>query len=436
MSLILLFAFILSLGVHANEGTHTSELDNSGIIDVREPIPASKNLSPYAECALLLLHDVRESTLKTDEGKITKTVDLFIHVLEDQMLSYTFDDIDLDIFFNPNSQHADSLSFTKERSQFRKELWKANGLPLVWSEIDLSFDSIAIDGETAEVLVREVLQYILDTEIRQISSVQLNYEITLSKLNDVWMIDRVTTDDEITRFFDKESIGASIERLKAGTPIVIRTSAPPRRQYSVDSLDSGWEYITLNTSRFREYALEYSSNTTGSSSYNPLFFDCSDYGGDCQNFASQCLWYGFGGNNTASDIAARRWPMISSGPRAWFLQGTTFNCDSAHAWISVEAFKTYAAAGGYHIAGPDGYVFDGVAYAQVGDIIQVDYTSDGVFDHSYVVTAVSGTEGSRGLQNISVCAHTTNRNSVLLSNIPYSSASFRTLRVDATWKES
>jgi hypothetical protein len=45
------------------------------------------------------------------------------------------------------------------------------------------------------------------------------------------------------------------------------------------------------------YALMYSYNRTGSNDdstyYNKKFIEFSSYGGDCANFASQCMWAGF-----------------------------------------------------------------------------------------------------------------------------------------------
>ena len=66
--------------------------------------------------------------------------------------------------------------------------------------------------------------------------------------------------------------------------------------------------------------------------------------------------------------------------------------------------------GGYTVAGPYGFLYYvDLRYTQIGDIIQVNgegSAGPGNLDHAYIVNAVTGSYGSRGVNNIYVCAHT------------------------------
>lgn len=109
------------------------------------------------------------------------------------------------------------------------------------------------------------------------------------------------------------------------------------------------------------------------------------------------------------------------------------DCDSAHAWPGVEAFKNYVTTGGYHIDGLYGTSTSGFSSAQVGDIIQVDMERDGTYDHSYVVTAVTGTLGQRTADQITVCSHTVDLHNAPFNSVYNSSKNYRTIHINIFW---
>lgn len=94
---------------------------------------------------------------------------------------------------------------------------------------------------------------------------------------------------------------------------------------------------------------------------NPAFYDIGDFMGNCSNFISQCLWYGFGSDDRP-DIA-RRENMTSQ----WYAgQG-----GGSPAWESVERFWNYAAASrDPREQGLHGEVVETVFHLDPGGIIQ------------------------------------------------------------------
>jgi hypothetical protein len=116
---------------------------------------------------------------------------------------------------------------------------------------------------------------------------------------------------------------------------------------------------------------------------NPEFFDFSELGGDCTNFASQCLYAGSGIMNYTPVTG---WYYISPD-------------DRAPAWTGVEYLYQFLTQN----AGVGPYATDGpISYIEPGDLIQFRNDKD-VFQHTPVVVKVLGPVAT--MENIVVAAH-------------------------------
>ena len=114
---------------------------------------------------------------------------------------------------------------------------------------------------------------------------------------------------------------------------------------------------------------------------NPAFFDFSDIGGDCTNFASQCLYAGSGVMNYTPTFG-------------WYYNSVS---DRAPAWTGVEELYRFLITN--RGPGPQA-VLAPLSEAQIGDIIQLRFDGTGRFDHSPVVV-----EGGTTAETIYVAAH-------------------------------
>ena len=115
---------------------------------------------------------------------------------------------------------------------------------------------------------------------------------------------------------------------------------------------------------------------------NPKFYDFSDIGGDCTNFASQCIYAGAGIMNYTPTYG---WYYISLNNRA-------------PAWTGVDELYRFLTTN--RGAGPRAVVTD-LKGIMPGDIIQLQFSPKERFDHSpVVIDAGSGTP-----QTILVAAH-------------------------------
>ncbi len=113
-------------------------------------------------------------------------------------------------------------------------------------------------------------------------------------------------------------------------------------------------------------------------SRNPAYYDFDALGGDCTNFASQCVYAGCGVMNGTPDIG-------------WYYYGLNSRSPS---WTGVEFFYDFMTRN--KSAGPYGRETP-LSSAEPGDIIQLG--GEGGFYHSLVVLTADGGE-------IYIAAHT------------------------------
>jgi hypothetical protein len=118
-------------------------------------------------------------------------------------------------------------------------------------------------------------------------------------------------------------------------------------------------------------------------SRNPRYYDYDPLGGDCTNFASQCVYAGGGVMNYKPTFG-------------WYYRGAN---DHSPSWTGVEYFYNFLTR--RTGAGPVGREVD-MAAVQPGDISQFAGTS-ARFSHTQVIVE-PGNHAS--LADILVCAHT------------------------------
>ena len=117
----------------------------------------------------------------------------------------------------------------------------------------------------------------------------------------------------------------------------------------------------------REAAVEYARKWA--MGRNPDFYDFENIGGDCTNFASQCIYAGAGVMNFKTDVG-------------WYYRSVN---DRAAAWTGVEYLYRFLVNN--QSVGPYGHLVSQWE-AKPGDIVQLG-TFGGRFYHSPVITAVT-----------------------------------------------
>ena len=111
---------------------------------------------------------------------------------------------------------------------------------------------------------------------------------------------------------------------------------------------------------------------------NPEFFAFDDYGGNCQNYASQCILAGGVPMDVSGDID-RQWKYYGSG-----IESQSKASGRSMSWAGVEYFQTYAEKNSG--SGMVCETVDNLYCARPGDIVQ--YVSGGIGVHSVIVSGV------------------------------------------------
>ena len=141
-------------------------------------------------------------------------------------------------------------------------------------------------------------------------------------------------------------------------------------------------------------------------SRNPAFYDYEELGGDCTNFASQCIYAGTGVMN---DKPIYGWYYIDPD-------------NKAPAWTGVEYLYNFLTRPQASL-GPVAQVTEDLRSAMLGDVIQLRFAGD-VFQHSPVVVQ-SSVDGSP--DKILLAAHSSDADWRPLSSYEYES--YRVLHI-------
>ena len=301
-----------------------------------------------------------------------------------------------------------------------KKLHKTLGHKILWDNQDVQVKSMEINGDTATVNAYVLYKYVLNDYTNGFSESGTKYDMVFKRYNDKWHITEIKSDDE----FDQEYYNTDIDVEKLvqencsnviTDPVINNDQAP---KTNTERLLPQWTYVAYQPS-FHEvwrYTAAFAID------YNDCFWA---YDSDCQNFGSQCVWFGFGGAATDQEaIDNKEFPMVNDGIRDWYQTSEQYDTPSTWVWTGCEYFAPYIDAGGYGYEGPFGNMGSAgdVSDAEIGDIIQIRDGS-GVWYHTFVVDYVDGTAGSRANSNIWVSAHTTDRHSERLDTIVGSSQS-------------
>lgn len=144
-------------------------------------------------------------------------------------------------------------------------------------------------------------------------------------------------------------------------------------------------------------ALVYEYASKWAFSRNPLYYSFNNIGGDCTNFASQCIYAGCG--------------IMNFAPDGWYYTSVS---DRSPSWTGVEFLYSFLINN--RSSGPHA-IESSIDKMETGDIIQLS-SNGGIFTHTLVVTHVSK------LHSIFVSAHSYDAFNRPLSTYEYNDIRF------------
>lgn len=232
------------------------------------------------------------------------------------------------------------LNTQSARVAFLGHLYESQNITYSHFDAKYLFQNIETTSGYAAVDVLEVLNYQY-SDCDEPTYEEIRYNITLAKLNREWVIADVISDDLffLQHYADADfSLEEAIDGYDAA--VAAADQVLDGVAIEVDTAAQAASNIAYNSHNAANYALTYSTSTdTGSTPEfkNDLF---NWFGADCMNFASQCVWAGFGGNNSAAAIQSG-YGMdkvgTNSGNTAWWCNATT----GTNSWASCRNFRLY-----------------------------------------------------------------------------------------------
>ena len=306
--------------------------------------------------------------------------------------------------------------------EYEKQMRDDNSADISNEKFEYTINSITITGDKATAKCYEQYEYTYKNDPVR-SSRGIEYQITFVKKDNKWEIVDIITNNELERLVAQtgDVSGKYIFDFDIDEEVEEES-----KDFASTTAVNGTTH-EYNRSAAAQYALDYSASSDGTDAYNSKF---PHFDADCQNFVSQCVWFGLGGTNTTTAISNKNKPMMTTTGREWFCTKSGHSAS----WTVVGDFRNYVVP---EADGEDGiygvrYLKGKIANAQKGDVVQI-CDSNGTWYHSYIISSVTGTYGSRTLSNINICAHTSNRRNENLANvIGASSTNFRLIRISGT----
>jgi hypothetical protein len=415
---ILLF---MSATVFEAEATNNSQIADS-LAEVNNAIVTDHELeNSFSYC-------------NSDEELIKETITFLLDIKCSQLTGEDKADYDFQGFWYKNADKNNGLQYFEDYISVLKRTHARANAFFYDTSVTLTFEDISIEGNQAFVSVYEWFRYkdsrIEYNDMIAISGVGHNYNLELIKTDNTWYISSIDFHDESTEMLRSDNM--SIEELLDNRFGAIEFAPPLSNNAIPDTGIMSLGIITsLNTSDFVTYATTYSSESSGTSSYNSLFPNYYNNNNDCQNFASQCLWRGLGGIENSTSISSKSRPMVSSGSYTWYHGTNKYDCSNS--WTSCTFFGDYINDHSFG-EGLYGDIYSGINNACVGDLIQYSTDNGATYDHVYVVVGASGTYGYRTASDLIVCAHTTNHQNANFGDLYVSSRIWRTIHVTHHWR--
>lgn len=225
----------------------------------------------------------------------------------------------------------ENIAFLEDIAEYYKYIRSAQDFQrydfTVWSSVC----DTQVNGNSARVNLYAEVSFRYDP-MWELSAAGDHYLVEFVRVNDQWLISNVAVEDLVVSGLTKETFHlqeklasadialAAIAESKRTAGIVEDEAAPPAAE--IQSTISTWTPYNKNNAVAYAYVYTTSSYTNDSGNDTSFmnqecFGDYSSVGGNCQNFASQCVWAGLGGSNREEDVKAQKFPMDTQGTYRW-----------------------------------------------------------------------------------------------------------------------
>ncbi len=237
---------------------------------------------------------------------------------------------------------------------------------------------------------------------RPSESYNINHIFVLEKTGDNWLVKSHEQEEDFfllaQQAWDNAGGADNSQKAENTLQILIADAQENIDELKISTGDAPMDIKVTDTSYDRDAAVAYAKELCNKRNYNGRWLAYDMYGGNCQNFASQCIYAG-GIKMDNRGYGESQWKFYSQ-----TLNNKQTASGRSYSWTGVDPFYTYAT-----INRSNGLICQAdlaLNYAEKGDVIQVGAYYE--WRHSLVVTDVLfDADGS--LQDIIVASNTADR---------------------------
>lgn len=307
------------------------------------------------------------------------------------------------------------------------------------------FQSVTIEGNSATVRVSESLSYLITNGNGEPSASVEEYCLTLQRQSGAWRVSDIdiTGDPLYTEYkntnFQQEVMAQRARNVVLGIGETMTKTVDGEALMRADTQQtqsraarSATTIVSYNPSYAAAYANIYTSVANDNSCYNAAFTDFTEYGGDCANFASQCIWAGFGGDNTRANSSEFPKDMIGNSLFHWHCEKSPES--HSDMWTAAYRIGSYAEYMNTAAQTENGWyasVYSAESAAAlpsdislIGSVFLVRGGNGGNYQHAIFISSASSNNPS----DIYYCAHTNNALNVCLAESAYMTCPIKIVR--------
>jgi len=393
--------------------------------DVRQPVPTGP-VSTHPEGHEGWLQSQQQTSKAED--RIKATVDTYYRLKYDSWLEETVYDFGF-LFCTDDQNGRDTYAYERGRLQYLLAGWQLHDTLLKSYDYAPVYERVDVQGNRATVVVRPRARLAFrDTPERTDEYGTEPHQLVLARRNGRWLIQREEYSDELAPVLP---CGTDFDELTRTLPGRVQAAADygaalthklrnnPRAadRFGGTTDDATIQgYIYPNRPATRWYALQYTNNNgdCSTTNYNSLFVNYAGSCNDCQNFVSQCIWYGFGGSNTSQAINGHWLPMVDGigGATDWWADSSTTGTNWKWTYVPgfIDMIEDNWSNDKVGVHGTQG----GVSATWQGDFIAMTDES-----HVFIINDIIDYDGDgmTDYNEIYVSAHTYNRRNVRLSSL-------------------
>lgn len=356
-----------------------------------------------------------------------------------RLMDKTFETINLQA--EEINAYMEDITFLQEKADYFKHMRQESNLQRNDFKLEYAFAAPEVAGNRATVLAVEHISFHYPDFPDVLSELTNYYTVDLIKYNGDWLVAGLTAEnDDFDKTFkgtgftaeNAEAFLADLDKRASENDVMNSLMAEyDFAEAEVDGMDtdtmaaSNDSWYSYNPSNASAYAYTYVSEMFGTTDwddvssadkaigrtfYNANFKSWGEEGVDCQNFASQCIWAGFNGSNSPTQIANSP-VMDKGGSYKWY--GAVPGGSATTSWTSCSNFRNYI-TNEYASGDPDMKVKKG---STTGDFSSVYSELEGALlhvnggGHAVIVTNETGPSRSQ----ILYCCHTSDRKGIALS---------------------